>query len=380
MSVAFTVPQDVLLRLVSRVELVIEKRNTIPILSNVLVSANGDGSLSVEGTDLDIWIRMEADPGAADVSVPGSTTVPAGLLKDILRKLGKGDVRFANDGRFATITSGKARFNLNELPPEDFPDITGVNAKQASEFEVWPGSLTAILSDVGFATSTEETRYYLNGVYLHPVEVDGVHKLAAVATDGHRLSKLVQGVEGEIAEMKGVIVHNKTLRLFKSMAEWCPEGERVAITCDEFKVMFSAGGFRLVSKLIDGTFPDYTRVIPGGNPNSFIVSPAALRAAVDRVSTVSSERGRAATFGIDNERLDLTVRSPDAGEAREELTIQSAGDFALEIGFNAKYVVDVLATFEAETLRFALGDAGSPALITNPADASRLVVLMPMRV
>ncbi|WP_182421998.1 DNA polymerase III subunit beta [Aureimonas sp. ME7] len=377
MAVAFTVPQDVLLRLVSGLDRVVEKRNTIPILSNVLLTVNGDGSLSVEGTDLDIAVRMEAEPGTATVETPGSTTVPAGLLRDILKKLGKTDVRFRSDERFATLSAGRARFNLNELPASDYPDIAGIPG-EATEFKLWPGALTRILDEVGFAISTEETRYYLNGVYFHGVG-ETERELATVATDGHRLSKLVQNVDGDLSAMAGIIVPRKTVSLFRSMADWCPDGEQIAVRCDASKITFAATGFQLISKLIDGTYPDYGRVIPSGNDNTFDVKPDALRAAVDRVSTVSAERGRAVKFALAGSTLTLTVQSPDAGTASDEIEIDGAPS-ELEIGFNAKYVGDMLATFESAALRFALADPGAPALITNPADDARLVVLMPMRV
>ncbi|KQQ81961.1 DNA polymerase III subunit beta [Aureimonas sp. Leaf324] len=382
MAVEFSVAQEVLLHLVTAVRRVAEKRTTIPILSNVMVTAHADGSLAVEGTDLDIWLRLETVPGTATVVHPGQSTVPASLLADILRKIGRTTVTYESDERTATLSANRAWFKLLELPCDDFPVMAGVDLGTATRFNLLPKQLQRISSEVGFAISTEETRYYLNGVYLHGLAKEGEDAvpLCAVATDGHRMSRLVQDVDADLSEMIGIIVPRKTVGLFKEMAGWCPDGEAIEVECDATKIGFRAGGFHLVSKLIDGTFPDYSRVIPSGNPNTVDVRPEILAGAVDRVSTVSSERGRAVKLEIEGDTMALSVTSPDAGEAREDITVAPHEPFELTIGFNSAYIAAVLATFEAEHLRFALGDPGAAALITDPTDDARLVVLMPMRV
>ncbi|WP_062111091.1 DNA polymerase III subunit beta [Aureimonas sp. AU40] len=375
MAVDFTIAADVFAGLVAKIDKVVERRNTIPILSNVHVQAEVDGTLLIKGTDLDLEMHTTTEI-AAEVQTAGATTVPQKLLADILRKLGKNQVRFKADETNATVSAGRSSFKLLTLPDADYPEIKGVHDKDAVEFALPKARLRRILNDCGFAISSEETRYYLNGVFLHAV--DG--RLVSVATDGHRLAKLEQEAIGSIGEMPGVIVPTKAVRLFKEMTDWTPEGEDIAIRVDTSKIEFSATGFRLLSKLIDGTFPDYQRVIPTGNPNRMMVDPEAMQGAVDRVATVSSERGRAVKLTLADGTMTLTVQSPDAGIGTDEIAVEMAQPFDLELGFNAKYVNDALGTFPFARVEFALGEPGSPAVIRNPNDEHRLVVLMPMRV
>ncbi|MBB3996910.1 DNA polymerase III subunit beta [Aureimonas pseudogalii] len=373
MAVDFTVPHDTFRKLVSRTLKVVERRNTIPILANVLVAVEDDGRLSVEGTDLDLSIRATAPAHTATVRKAGATTVPAALLSSILAKV-KGEVRFHSDERHAALTCGRAEFRLNELPVADFPEFA--SEEMPHGFTLGPAHLKRIVADVAFAISTEETRYYLNGILL---ERGPEGELVAVATDGHRLSKLVQRLAEPVAEMPRIIVPRKTVGLFGDIAEACDGDEAVEVRFSEGRLEFEAPGLRLRSKLIDGTFPDYNRVIPSGNEHLARFEPTALAAAVDRVATVSSERGRAVKFAFDDGVLRLTVLSPDAGSGEDEIAVEN-GPAEMEIGFNAKYVLDALATFAVPVLQLALHDPGSPALFQIPDDPSRLVVLMPMRV
>ncbi|KTQ85100.1 hypothetical protein NS226_21160 [Aureimonas ureilytica] len=375
MAVDFSIAGDVFAGLVAKIDKVVERRNTIPILSNVHVRAEIDGSLFIKGTNLDLEMHTTTEV-AAEVRTAGTTTVPQKLLADILRKLAKNEVRFKADDTTATISAARSSFKLMTLPSVDYPEIKGVRDGEAVEFALPKARLRRILTECGFAISSEETRYYLNGVFLHAV--DGL--LVSVATDGHRLAKLAQEPIGHIGEMHGIIVPTKAVHLFKEMTDWAADGEDIAIRADTSKIEFSAGGFRLVSKLIDGTFPDYQRVIPTRNPHRILVDPEAMEAAVDRVSTVSAERGRAVKLTLADGTMVLTVQSPDAGVGTDEVAVEMAEPFDLEIGFNAKYVNDALATFPFAKVEFALGDPGSPAVIRNPSDEHRLVVLMPMRV
>ncbi|WP_185983009.1 DNA polymerase III subunit beta [Aureimonas mangrovi] len=378
MPVAFTVRVEVLRALVERVEKIVERRNTIPILSNLALAVEADGRIRVTGTDLDIWAIATAPEASATVGEAGETTVPAALLKDICGKLDKGaELRFASSGTQVTLSSGRSRFKLNELPTADFPDPAEREA--ACTFQLSAEQLTAVRSRCGFAISTEETRYYLNGVFWHRDE-QHPECLTSVATDGHRLALLRIPIAADIAELPGVIIPRKTVeRAFDLLASSCGEEELVEIDVEENGIVLETQALRIVSKVIDGKFPDYVRVIPTANDKIVEVESVALKAAVDRVRTVSAERGRGVRCAFAGETLTLSMASPDAGDATDEVTLYGA-PVELEIGFNGQYILQALDTFDGARVRLAMNDAGSPAVLSNPSDADRLVVLMPMRV
>ena len=362
-----------LLKTLSHVHRVVERRNTIPILSNVLVRADG-GEVRLKATDLDLEIT-EITP--AVVEQPGATTVPAHLLHDIVRKLPDGaqvSLETAPDGANLSIRSGRSRFSLQMLPETDFPDITA--GPFTHRFEMKAADLRRLIDRTQFAISTEETRYYLNGIYLHTLDGRGGPTLRAVATDGHRLAQAdIAAPEGS-AGMPGVIVPRKTVGEIKNLID-DPEATAL-VELSEAKLRISIGTVVLTSKLIDGTFPDYARVIPQGNDKELAVERDDFKTAVDRVSTVSSERGRAVKLSISEGKLVLAVNNPDSGSATEELPADYE-DEALEIGFNAKYLLDIADQIGSGTMRFRLADPGSPTLIQDGSDESALFVLMPMR-
>ena len=363
-----------LLKTLSHVHRVVERRNTIPILSNVLVRAEG-GEVRLKATDLDLEIT-ETTP--AVVEQPGATTVPAHLLHDIVRKLPDGaqvSLETAPDGANLAIRSGRSRFSLQMLPETDFPDIT--SGPFTHRFEMKAADLRRLIDRTQFAISTEETRYYLNGIYLHTLDGRSGPTLRAVATDGHRLAQAdIAAPEGS-AGMPGVIVPRKTVGEIKNLID-DPEAT-ATVELSEAKLRVSIGTVVLTSKLIDGTFPDYARVIPQGNDKELAVERDDFKTAVDRVSTVSSERGRAVKLSISEGKLVLAVNNPDSGSASEELPADYE-DEALEIGFNAKYLLDIADQIGSGTMRFRLADPGSPTLIQDGGDESALFVLMPMRV
>jgi len=363
-----------LLKTLSHVHRVVERRNTIPILSNVLVRAEG-GEVRLKATDLDLEIT-ETTP--AVVEQPGATTVPAHLLHDIVRKLPDGaqvSLETAPDGANLSIRSGRSRFSLQMLPEADFPDITA--GPFTHRFEMKAGDLRRLIDRTQFAISTEETRYYLNGIYLHTLDGRDGPTLRAVATDGHRLAQAdITAPEGS-AGMPGVIVPRKTVGEIKNLLD---DAEAIAtVELSEAKLRVSIGTVVLTSKLIDGTFPDYGRVIPQGNDKQLAVERDEFKTAVDRVATVSSERGRAVKLSLSEGRLVLAVNNPDSGSATEEL-VADYEDEALEIGFNARYLLDIADQIGSGTMRFRLADPGSPTLIQDGGDESALFVLMPMRV
>jgi DNA polymerase-3 subunit beta len=366
-----TIERSAFLKALTHVQSVVERRNTIPILSNVLVQAQG-GEVKLTATDLDIEI-VESVP--AEVAKGGATTVPAHMLYDIVRKLPDGaqlELEQSGDARVA-IFAGKSRFALQALPHEDFPDLAAGDFP--NRFSVAAADLRGLIEKTRFAISTEETRYYLNGIYLH--EVAAAKMLRAVATDGHRLAQAQIARPEGAAGMPGVIVPRKTVLEVVKLFEGA-DGE-VEVSLSASKIRFAAGDLVLTSKLIDGTFPDYERVIPRHNDKVLELDTKTFASAVDRVSTISMEKGRAVKMQIGGHKLTLTVNNPDSGSAEEEIACNYDAD-PIDIGFNSRYLMDVAAQVKSDAMVFNLADAGSPTIIRDPGDEQALYVLMPMRV
>ncbi len=368
-----TIERAALLKSLGHVQSVVERRNTIPILSNLKLEAI-DGKLALNATDMDLDI---AESVLCNLSQPGATTAPAHTLYEIVRKLPEGAqvaLDVDNEGKMV-LSSGRSRFTLTCLPGDDFPILSG--GDQGYEFFLTVDEAKALIDKTRFAISTEETRYYLNGVYLHIAENDGIKVLRCVATDGHRLASMEvpmpKGAEG----MPGVIIPRKAVgELRKLLDETTTE---IAIGLSEAKVRFSFDNIVLTTKLIDGTFPDYQRVIPEGNDKQLEVSTKAFSAAVDRVSAISSEKSRSIKFNLASSSLILSASSPEEGSATEELEVSYEGD-ALEIGFNSGYLLDIIRQIESDSVRLMLADAASPTIVTEEDEAGALYVLMPMRV
>ncbi len=330
---------------------VVEARSTIPILSSVQVAAAGEG-LAITATDLDI-IATAGVP--AEVSKAGNICVSAKLLNDIARKA-TGDITMTLDGDKLLVKSGRSRFSLATLSADDFPTLG--DDKFDAEFEI---DLAGLFAPVSFALSTEETRYYLNGVFFKG------GKSEAVATDGHRLGR---HIGPELPAFEGIIVPRKTVGLL-------PKGE-VHVSVSQQKIRIVSDDVRITSKLIDGTFPDYERVIPKSNERVVTVDRDALMKASDRVSTVSSERGRAVKFSIAPGSIALAVAAGEAS-ANDEVEAEYSGE-PMDIGFNAAYVRDVLNVLPAGPVKLALQDGGTPGLITSDGFEGLTLVCMPMRV
>jgi len=367
-----TIERSAFLKALNHVQSVVERRNTIPILSNVLVQAAG-GQLKLTATDLDIEI-VESAP--ALVARDGATTVPAHMLYDIVRKLPEGaqlELEQGPDTGRVSVYAGRSRFSLQALPPEDFPDLA--TGDFANRFALAAADLKGLIEKTRFAISTEETRYYLNGIYLH--EVAAGHRLRAVATDGHRLAQAQIARPDGAKGMPGVIVPRKTVLEVVKLIEGVDEEVEVALSPS--KIRFTAGNLVLTSKLIDGTFPDYERVIPRHNDKQLDVDTRLFSDAVDRVSTISMEKGRAVKLNISSGRLVLTVNNPDSGSAEEEIACTYSGE-PIDIGFNSRYLLDVASQVKSDSMAISLADAGSPTIIRDPGDGQALYVLMPMRV
>ena len=364
-----TIERAVLLKSLGHVQSVVERRNTIPILSNVLIEASDDGSIRLMATDLDLQVD-ESVP--ANVGQAGATTVSAHTFFDIVRKLPEGSQveLSAADGKMQVI-AGRSRFNLSTLPRDDFPVIA--EGELPTRFELPAATLRQVIEKTRFAISSEETRYYLMGIFLHVVD----EQLRAAATDGHRLARVTvprpDGADG----MPDVIVPRKAVaELFKLLEEL--EGT-VEISLSATKIRFGLGSAILTSKLIDGTFPDYNRVIPTGNDKLLKIDPKSFSAGVDRVSTIASEKTRAVKMSVDKDKITLSVTSPENGVATEEIPADYGSD-GLEIGFNAKYLLDILGEIDGDTVEVHLADAAAPTLLRESDKSNALYVLMPMRV
>jgi DNA polymerase III subunit beta len=369
-----TVEQSALLKSLAHVHRIVERRNTIPILSNVLLRAAG-GSLQLKATDLDIEV---VETLSADSALDGAITVPAHTLYDIVRKLPDGAqvaIETAIDAGQIVLRSGRSRFTLQALPEQDFPDMAA--GELSHRFTVAAKDMQRLIEKTQFAISTEETRYYLNGIYMHTVDTDAGVMLRAVATDGHRLARSELPAPAGAAGMPGVIVPRKTVaEALKLVAEH--DGE-ISVELSTAKIRFVIGNVVLTSKLIDGTFPDYTRVIPVGNDKRLVVERADFTRSVDRVSTISSERGRAVKLSLSDGKLTLSVNNPDAGNAVEEIEVDYDSG-PIDVGFNARYLLDIANQLEGDTALFKMADPSSPTLILDREGSSTLYVLMPMRV
>lgn len=369
-----TIERTALLRALSHVQSVVERRNTIPILANVLVRAEA-GTLSLTATDMDLEI-VENVP--AETREPGALTTPAHTLYDIVRKLPDGSqVSLESNGETGQllVRAGRSSFRLGTLSTDDFPRMIG--GEMETQFELPAMQLRTLIDRTRFAMSTEETRYYLNGIYLHVAEAAGTKYLRGVATDGHRLAKVDLALPEGAEAMPGVIVPRKTVAEVRKMLDDAADAVQIALSPTKIRV--SVDDIVLTSKLIDGTFPDYQRVIPQGNDKLLDVPAKPFAAAVDRVATISTEKSRAVKLALQNGGLTLSANAPDAGSAVEEMEVAFDGG-EMAIGFNARYLLDITANIGGETARFALADSASPTLVSDVDDTSALYVLMPMRV
>jgi DNA polymerase III subunit beta len=366
--------RSALLRAMSRAQSVVERRNTIPILANVLIEADGE-QVSFRATDLDIEV---IDRAQAMVSRGGATTVGAHTLHEIVRKLPDGAmVELADDGMSGRleIRAGRSHFSLATLPREDFPIMA--SSEYGCNFACAAPVLRRLFDKSKFAISTEETRYYLNGVYMHAAKGPDGPVLRCVATDGHRLARIDAPLPERAEGLPGVIVPRKTVGELRKLLD--DDELQIAVSVSETKVRFATPEVTLTSKVIDGTFPDYQRVIPVANPKRLEVDAAEFAHAVDRVSTVSTERSRAVKMALEEDRLVLSVNAPDAGAADEELAV-AYQDERLEIGFNAKYLLEIAGQVDRENAVFLFNSAGDPTLMREGNDESAVYVVMPMRV
>ena len=367
-----TVERATLLKCLGHVQSVVERRNTIPILSNVLIEAGDDG-LRLMATDLDLQV---VDTIAATVTTPGATTVSAHTLFDIARKLPEGaQVELAVVNEKMTVVAGRARFSLATLKRDDFPVIAETELPTA--FTLPSATLRQIIDGTRFAISTEETRYYLNGIFLHVVD-GATPKLRAVATDGHRLARIEfdrpDGAEG----MPDVIVPRKCVAELRKLLDETDGSVDVSLSAS--KIRFKLGSATLTSKLIDGTFPDYSRVIPTANDKLLKIDVKSLSEGVDRVAAIATtEKTRAVKIALGRDKVTLSVTSPENGTAAEEVPADYTSP-EFEVGFNYRYLLDILGQVGSDQVDIHLADAAAPTLIRVNDASNALYVLMPMRV
>ena len=370
-----TIERALLLKSLSHVQSVVERRQTIPILSNVLLEAipeNG-GTLLLRATDNEIEI---SDKVEAKVEQAGSLTVSAHKLYDIVKKLPDGaDVHFdcSGEGAQLQVTSGRSRFALSTIPAEGFPTMTIEEA--ASTFTLPSETLATLIEKTQFAASTEETHYNLNGLYLH--EKDGEKPMLKVAaTDGHRLATAEVDMPEGVSNMPAVIIPRKTIgELTKLLGE---NGADVQVSVSQNQVRFSLGNIILASRLIDGNYPAYERVIPEGNDKFLEVDSSALITLVDRVAVIF-EKSRGIKLQLKKGVLTVTASNTEDGMAEDEMEAGYDGE-PLDIGFNYRYLLDILAQIKGGTVRFSFKDAMAPVILQDANDTSALYVLMPMRV
>ena len=363
-----------LLKPLGHVQSVVERRNTIPILSNVLLNGS-NGRLSLTATDMDMDIIETVD---CNVLQEGIVTVPAHTLYDIIRKLPDGcdvSIETDNEGRFISVEAGRSNFTLPVLPADEFPTMSG--NELSCGFNMPATDVRALIDRTRFAISSEETRYYLNGIYIHSTESNGAPVLRAVATDGHRLARVEMPLPEGAGQMPSVIVPRKAVVEIRKLIE--DNESDVSISLSESKLCCKIGDTVLTTKLIDGTFPDYERVIPTGNDKLMNVNCRELAEVVDRVATISTEKSRSVKLQLKTRTLVLSANSPESGTAREELEVQYDSE-DLEIGFNSRYLLDITNQVEGENIEFSLADPGSPTIVRDQDDNTSLYVLMPMRV
>jgi DNA polymerase-3 subunit beta len=349
----------------------VERKNTIPILANVLLQVE-DGTLKLTATDMDIDL-MDAIPVIDGQD--GATTVPVHLLYDIVRKLPEdAAITLQGEGGNVVIKAGKSRFSLPTLPIEDFPALN--QPSLATEFTLAIADVKKLIDRTRFAMSTEETRYFLNGIYLH-VSQGETKSLRGVATDGHRLAltdlTLPEGADG----FTGVIIPRKTINELRKLLD--DAANSINIQLSDTRIRFIFDGIRLSSKLIDGTFPDYNKVIPSSNDKSILVDASNLACAVDRVATISTDKTRAVKLHITSGALTVSASSQDNSSATETIDAAYEGD-EFEIGFNARYLLDIFGQIDGNEVDLQMLDSASPTIVSDSKDSSSLYVLMPMRV
>ena len=373
----FKINSTDLLKALSHIHGIVEVRHTLPILSNIILEAKDD-KLILSSTNLDIYC---SDKIKAEVLQSGEVSVSAVTFFEIIKRLPSGSevlMTMEEGENEIRLTCGRSKFNLSTLKTDDFPIISDNDL--STNFVLSADELIRIIDKTKFAVSNEETRYYLNGIFLHKAERNSIQFLRAVATDGHRLAQydipLPQGAE----DITGIIIPKKTIYELRKVLD--DANGDVSVSLNENKIKFSFNDLKVVSKVIDGTFPDYTKVIPQKNDKNFKTNNSDLKNAIDRVSAVAANeesKSKAIKFCIENNSLSLSVESQSKGSANEMIDVNYSGD-KVDIGFNSKYIIDICNEVDGDEISISLSDSISPAIILDKTDENLFFVLMPMRI
>ena len=369
----FIVKRDILLKSLNFVQGVVEKKNTLPILSNVLLELK-DNKLAIIATDLDIVFYDEIHD--VKISKQGSTTTSAAVLYDILRKVSSNsDLNFdLKSENKLSLKSDSAEFNLLCLPTGNFPTFT--DEFGGSEISLNNKKFLKLLNKTKIAISNDDTRHYLNGIFLHITESNGRNFLTGVSTDSHRLSSSSLEIE-EMNDFTSLILPRKTV--FQLCSLLTESNEKLSMQTSENKIKFSLGNIKLISKVIDGKFPDYKKVVPTGNDKTLVLSSKDFINSVERVTTVSIDRKEGVKLAISKDNVQLSVNSANSGEGNEIIKANfNSGN--LNISFNSKYLIDIASEIEDKHLKINLKDPVSPVLIEDIADKNSYYVIMPMKI
>ncbi len=369
----FKIKRDVLLKSLNFVQGVVEKKNTLPILSNVLLLLK-DKKLSIVATDLDIIFHDEINE--VKIINEGSTTTSAAILFDILRKISTdSDINFElKSENKLSLKSDNSEFNLLCLPTDNFP--TFADQFNENSFSLDSKSFLKLLNKTKISISNDDTRHYLNGIFLHITEVDGEDFLTGVATDSHRLSSSRLKIES-VKDFNSLILPRKTVyQLCSLLGESTGE---INVQTGENKIKFSIGNIKLISKVIDGKFPDYKKVVPINNDKKLMVQSKDFISSIERVASVSIDRKEGVKLNINKDNIQLSVNSANSGEGNEKIKAEFNGD-NLNISFNSKYLIDIASEIENKNLKMNLKDSVSPVLVEDMSDKNCYYVIMPMKI
>ena len=369
----FKISRSKFFKTLSHLQGIVDKKNSLPILANILIEANNN-QLTLSSTDMDISIIEKI---TCTVLEDGATTINSQILYDIVRKIDDNNEIeiISNNGKLLTLRSDGSRFSLACLPKTDFPiietDNSGVDIILNSKI------LYKLIDKTKFAISNEETRYFLNGLYFNVTNEDNKNIVTLVGTDGHRLAKFSHEIEAKIDQISGVIIPKKTIYELSKLLSEIDNDIKISISSN--KIVFVIGEIIFISKLIDGSFPDYKRVIPTDNTNILIINRDKLLAAVDRVSTIANEKSPVIKFKLLENILNLNTINNESSTASEDLKINYNGE-EIEIGFNSKYIMDIVNNLDDSEISINLKDNTSPVIAKENSNTNLVYVLMPMRV
>ena len=364
----FEVQKNILLKALADVNGAVEKKNTISVLQNIKIDAK-QGKINLYATDMDILVHSSFD---CAITKEGSTTVPAQMFFDIVRKIPETSVSiFQESETILHLKAGKSKYNLPCIDANEFPNLS--EGELSEEYEIDGAKFSRMIDKTRFAISNDETRYYLNGLFVQAIKNDETSELRCVATDGHRLA--VATCPTQINQNFGVIIPKKSVNEIRRIIDGC---EKIKIQVSRVKIKVIAGNSVLVSKLIDGEFPDYEKVLPKNNPHAIKLSKKNFFDSIDRVSTVANDKHRSLKLGIETGKINLQVSTNEGSFAHEEIDIEYSND-KIETGFNSRYLLEVIGQVDKEELTIHFKDAFSPALV-EAKELGAVYVIMPIRI